>query len=310
MQWVATDFGGPDVLEQREIDVPAPGPGQVTVAVRAVGMNPADFKHFGPGQDKALLPLTVGYEAAGVITAVGPDTRIATGPAAPGDAVIVFQITDGYSTAITVPAADVFAKPAGLPFPEAANLLLAGVTAAEMVNAAGVTEGDTVLLHGAAGAVGLSALQQLRLAGVTVIGTASPSNFDLVRHLGGTPVAYGPGLRERVLQAAPDGLAAALDTVGSDEAVDVSLALLEGPQRLVSIAAFARAADGFVILAGGDPRSAHFRAEARARIIDLAAGGDLTVPMDRVFPFAQAPQAVTRLAGRHPSGKIALVVEG
>lgn len=309
IQWVATDFGGPEVLRQRTIEVPAPGPGQVTVAVRAAGMNPADFKHFGPGQDEALLPLTVGYEVAGIVTAVGPDTEIGSGAVTTGDAVIAFQVSDGYSTALTVAAADVFAKPAGLSFPEAANLLLAGTTAAEMVDTASITAGDTVLLHGAAGAVGISVLQQLRLAGATVIGTTGPASFDLIRHFGGLPVEYGPGLRERVRQAAPDGLAAALDTVGSDEAVDVSLALLEGPHRLVSIAAFGRAGEGYVLLGAGNPASGPFRAAARARIIDLAAAGNLTVPMDRTFDFNDAPQAVTRLAGPHPSGKIALVIE-
>jgi NADPH2:quinone reductase len=91
-QWIATDFGGPEVLQLRDVDVPPPGPGEVTIAVRAAGMNPADYKHFGPGQDRRLLPLTVGYEAAGVLAAVGPGTSIATGAAAVGDEVIAFQI--------------------------------------------------------------------------------------------------------------------------------------------------------------------------------------------------------------------------
>lgn len=309
VQWMATDFGGPEVLQQRTVEVAAPGPGEVTIAVRAVGMNPADYKHFGPGQDEALLPLTIGYEVAGIITAVGPQTRIGSGPVAVGDAVIAFQITDGYRTAVTVTAADVFAKPAGMSFPEAANLLLAGTTAAEMVAAASVAYGDTVLLHGAAGAVGLSALQQLRLAGVAVIGTTGKAGFDMVRRFGGLPVEYGPGLQERVRRAAPAGLSAALDTVGSDEAVDVSLALVEGPHRLVSIAAFGRADEGYVLLGANNAASGPYRAGARARIVDLAAAGDLVVPIDRTFAFDEAPQAVARLAGRHPSGKIALVVE-
>src|ERR1700733_9052978 len=84
-QWIATDFGGPEVMQVREVDVPSPGPGEVTIAVRAAGMNPADYKHFGPGQDPALLPLTIGYEAAGVLSAVGPDTEIASGGSRGGD---------------------------------------------------------------------------------------------------------------------------------------------------------------------------------------------------------------------------------
>ena len=77
-QWIATDFGGPEVLQLREVDVPPPEPGEVTIAVRAAGMNPADYKHFGPGQDRRLLPLTIGYEAAGLLAAIGPGTTIAT----------------------------------------------------------------------------------------------------------------------------------------------------------------------------------------------------------------------------------------
>ncbi|MFJ8153440.1 NADP-dependent oxidoreductase [Streptomyces sp. NPDC094468] len=309
MQWVAADFGGAEVLQQRKVEIASPEHGEVTVAVRAVGMNPADYKHFGPGQDRSLLPLTVGYEVAGVVSSVGSQTPIATGPVSVGDEVLVFQISDGYSTMITVPADDVFAKPSGLSFPEAANLLLVGTTASEMIDASGVTDGDTVLLHGAAGAVGNSALQQLRLAGVTVVGTTSSDNFDTVRRFGGIPVEYGPGLAERVRQAAPDGISAALDTVGSDDAIDASLDLVEGPHRVVSIAGFARSGDGIVLLGAGNPGSGPYRARARGRIVSLAEAGDLVVPIDRTFPFDEARQAVERLSGRHPSGKIALVVE-
>ena len=109
-RWVAVGFGGPEVLRQIAVDVPAPGPGEVTVAVRAAGMNPADYKHFGPGQDPALLPLTIGYEAAGVLSAVGPGTEIASGGSRVGDEVVAFQIVGGYASAITVDAADVFAQ--------------------------------------------------------------------------------------------------------------------------------------------------------------------------------------------------------
>src|SRR5580692_10555895 len=130
-QWIATDFGGPEVLQLRNVDVPSPGPGEVTIAVRAAGMNPADYKHFGPGQDRRLLPLTIGYEVAGALAAVGPGTSIATGAAVVGDEVIAFQILGGYASALNVRACDVFAKPGRLDFAEAANLLLAGTTAAE-----------------------------------------------------------------------------------------------------------------------------------------------------------------------------------
>src|SRR5580704_19736012 len=105
-RWVAVGFGGPEVLRQIAVDVPAPGPGEVTIEVRAAGMNPADYKHFGPGQDPSLLPLTIGYEVAGVISAIGSDTEIATGGGAAGDEVVAFQIMGGYASHVTVKALD------------------------------------------------------------------------------------------------------------------------------------------------------------------------------------------------------------
>ena len=309
-QWIATDFGGPEVLQLSEVDVPPPGPGEVTIGTRASGMNPADYKHFGPRQDHRLLPLTVGYEAAGVITAVGPGTSIATGGGAVGDEVIAFQILGGYCSALNVRASDVFAKPGTLDFAQAANLLLASTTAAELLATAGVDEGDTLLLHGAAGAVGLSVLQQARLIGARVIGTASKDNFGIVESFGAVPVSYGDGLESRVRDAAPEGITAVLDTVGSDEAVDVSLALLEDRRRFVTLTAFRQAAaEGFVAIGASNPASGPFRAKARADIVDMAAAGNLTVPIARTFPFSAAREAVALLAGPHPSGKLALVLE-
>jgi NADPH:quinone reductase len=309
-QWVAADFGGPEVLQLREVDVPAARHGQATIDVRGCGMNPADYKHFRPGQPRSLLPLIIGYEVAGVITALGPDTEVATGGGVVGDEVIAYQILGGYASAITVPASDVFGKPASLSFPQAANLLLVGTTAAELLATARVADGETILLHGAAGAVGISVLQQASLIGARVIGTASRHNFDVVASFGGIPVTYEDGLADRVRRVAPDGIAAVLDTVGSDDAVDASLALIGDRQRFVTLAAFTRAArDGFAAIGASNPASGPFRASARARIVAMAEAGDLTVPIARTFPFEDARAAVAMLAGRHPSGKLALVLD-
>jgi NADPH2:quinone reductase len=310
-RWVAADFGGPEVLQEVESELPSPGQGQVTIEVRAAGMNPADYKHIAPGQDRRLLPLSIGFEAAGVVTAIGPDTRLASGGGAIGDEVLASVISGGYASAVTIPASDVFAKPASLDFAEAANLLLAGTTAAEMLHVTNVAAGDVILLHGAAGAVGLSALQQARLLGAQVIGTASEANFDLITSYGGVPVTYGDGLRDRVRQAAPDGVTAALDTVGSDEAVGVSLAQVRDRRRIVTLTAFGRAeAEGFTAIGASNPGSAPFRAGSRAGIIRLAAEGKLAVPIARRYPFSQAREALTALHGPHPAGKLALVVGG
>jgi NADPH:quinone reductase len=307
-RWVAVDFGGPEVLRSIETDVPDPGPGQVTVDVRASGLNPADAKHIAPGQDRTLLPVALGYEVAGLVAALGPGAELASGGGAIGDEVVASPISGGYATAVTVPASSVFAKPATLSFAEAANLLLVGTTAADLLHVSRATRGETVLLHGAAGAVGVSVLQQARQLGIRVIGTASRANFEFVARFGGVPVEYGPGLLERVRADAPEGVAAALDTVGSDEAGDVSLALVEDRKRVVTIADAPRAKkDGYVFVGASNPESGPFRARARARILRLAQDGDLVVPIARTFRFDEAPVAFAMLTSPHAPGKIALI---
>ena len=307
-RWVATDFGGPEVLQETRVDLPDPGPGEVTVDVRAAGMNPADYKHFGPGQDPKLLPLSIGNEVSGVIAAIGADTEIASGGGAVGDEVVVFQVSDGYSSALNAAAADAFAKPAALTIPQPANLLLVGTTAAETLDVVGLSEGETLLVHAAAGGVGTSVVQQAVLLGATVIGTAAEHDFEAVRGFGATPVAYGPGLEERVRAAAPGGITAVIDTIGVDEAIDVSLALISDRKRIVSTAAFARAKqDGFQVVGANNPRSGPFRAAARPKILELAAQVKLTVPIAATFSLSEAPRAVQALQGAHPYGKLALV---
>jgi NADPH:quinone reductase len=308
-KWVAVDFGGPDALRSIEVDVPAPQPGQVTLEVRAVGMNPADAKHIAPGQDRKLLPLDLGYEVAGIVTEVGGVPAVTgAGTVGVGDEVIAALVAGGYTTAMTVPVTDVFAKPKPLSFAQAANLMLVGTTAADLLHTSDAGNGDTILLHGAAGAVGASVLQQARALGVRVVGTASPANFDLVHQFGGFPVEYGPGLLDRVRAAAPEGVVAALDTVGSDEAGDVSLALVTNRARVVTIVAAARArSDGYVFVGASNPKSGPFRARARGQIAALAESGELTVPMAQTFAFEDAPAALAMLTSPHPPGKLALV---
>jgi NADPH2:quinone reductase len=308
MHWVATDFGDLDVLDLQEFDVPAPGVGEVTITVHAAGMNPADFKYIARAGDRLTLPIPIGYEVSGVIAAMGPGTQTASGGGAVGDEVLAFRVSGGYASALTVPAKDVFAKPSSMSHPAAANLLLAGTTAAEMLSVTRVADGETIVVHGASGAVGVSVLQQARLLGARVIGTASPGSFDTVRTFGGEPVTYGDGLEQRLRDLAPDGYAAALDTIGTDEAIDVSLALVKDRSRIVTIASRDRAAsDGFTVIGGAMSASAAYRDENRSRLIGLAADGRLVVPIARTFPLADAIEALKVLKGGHPGGKLALI---
>lgn len=299
--WIATRPGDLDVFSYVDEHVPAPGPAEVTIDVRAAGMNPADVKFVAHG-DPADFPKSIGYEVAGVVSAAGPDAGFAV-----GDEVVAFRISGGWAEQVTVSAADVFAKPASVSFEAAANLLLVGTTAAEMLHVTGVRSGETILVHGASGAVGLSVLQQAALIGARVIGTAGEARSGEVRRFGGVPVAYGDGLLDRVREAAPEGVVAALDCVGTDEAVETSLALVDR-SRIVTIAAFHRAeADGIAAIGGGQPDSEAFRAQARAGLVRLAGEGRLEVPVAASYPMAEAMQAVERLLTGHPGGKLALV---
>lgn len=307
--WIATSWGSPDAWQFVEYEVPRPGPGEVTIRVHAAGVNPADAKHVAAARPGAELPVPIGYEISGEITALGPHTRIGSGAAAVGDEVIAFRVTGGYATELTIPAEKAFAKPTTLTHPEAANLLLAATTAAEMLDVTGATRGETILLHGASGAVGVSVLQQAALRGIRVIGTASAGRFGVVERFGGIPVSYGSGLADRVREAAAGvSVSAGLDAVGTDEAVDVSLELVSDRRRIVTIAAPGRAkSDGILAIAGSMPDSARFRDAVRGELVALAQAGELVVPLARTFALEEAPAALALLADEHPGGKLALI---
>lgn len=307
-RWVATSWGSPHGWEFVEYEPPAPSRGEVTVRILAAGVNPADAKHVAARRADVELPVPIGYEISGVVTAVGPDTAIGSGPVRVGDEILAFRVRGGYSETLTFPAEKAFHKPAALSHPEAANLLLAGTTAAQMLSVTAAEAGETVLVHGASGAVGVSVLQQAALRGIRVIGTASAARFDVVRRFGGEPVAYGAGLAERVRSVVDAPIAAALDAVGTDEAIHVSLELVADRSRIVTIAAAARAArEGIRWIVGSQPESTRFRDDARGALVDLAARGALVVPMSRTYPLVQAPEAVEFVLQGHPGGKIALL---
>jgi NADPH:quinone reductase len=308
---VATAFGGPEVLSLIEIDVPAPGPGQVTIEVRAAGINPVDSKFFsgkGPiGDSPDNLPLHLGLEAAGVVTAVGPDAVGPAGPLSVGDEVIAYPANGGYATAITVPANVVVPKPVELSWEKAAGLLLVGATALHAAAVINVSQGDTVLVHGGSGAVGLLAIQLSIAAGAAVVATASERNQQLVRDAGAVALTYGPGLLDRVRQAAPSGISAVIDAVGTDEAIDVSLSLVADRSRIVSIAARHRADTGIKLIGHGFDVGEEIRSNAWRELLPMAASGELTLLPVKTYPLSEAAEAHSLLAQGHPNGKLVLV---
>ncbi|KQX69642.1 NADP-dependent oxidoreductase [Angustibacter sp. Root456] len=309
---VAPHYGPPDVLELVDVEVPAPGPGQVVVDVRAAGTNPADVKSYSGewGTDPNRLPMRLGFEASGVVRAVGPDAVGPAGPVAVGDEVVVFRTSGAYAERLLVRAPAVLPKPAELPWDAAAGLLLAGTTAIHTVVAAEVREGETVLVHGGSGGVGLMAVQLAAAQGARVIATARPTAHDLLRELGAEPVTYGPGLADRVRGLA-SRVDAAIDTVGTDEALDSSLELGVDPQRIASIAAFERGARLGIRLLGsgpGDEAGDELRLASRRRLIEDAAAGRLRVVVAATFPLADVAEAHRALMGAHSPGKIVLTV--
>lgn len=210
---VYEEFGGPEVLRLTRVDDVHPGPGQIRVAVRAAGVNPVDHKIRNGWMEAAFptpLPATPGSEFAGVVDETGEGV---TGPAV-GDEVLGRSVTGAYAAYVLADADAVAPRPEGLGWEEAAALPVATATAARVLDELAVTAGDTLLLHGAAGAVGSAAVQLATARGATVVGTASPANHDYLRVLGAVPVAYGEGLVERVRAAAPQGVDAVFDAAG------------------------------------------------------------------------------------------------
>ena len=302
---MAAGYGGPENLVVQEVTLFEPGAGEVRVAVRAAGVNPADAKRYrGPG-DPDQLPLPLGYEAAGVVTDVGPEVDHAV-----GDEVIVFRTQGAYASDLVVDTVALTPKPPSLGWAEAGGLMLTGATAWHTLVATEVGDGDTVLVHGATGGVGLPAVQLARLRGARVIGTASERNHDLLRELGAEPVAYGDGLADRVRALAPDGVDAAIDLVGTDEAMDTSLDLVADRARIATIANFARGPKEGVKLLGGGPGADpgdDIRSAARAELARLAGDGTLRVFVAATYPLEDAAEAHRQIATAHTTGKLILL---
>jgi NADPH:quinone reductase-like Zn-dependent oxidoreductase len=175
-------YGAPDVLTARDVPTPAPGAGEVRIAVRAAGVNFADIlARLGLYPDAPKPPVVVGYEVSGSVDAVGPGvTRVHE-----GDRVIALTRFGGYSTHVIVGAPYVFPLPEGLSDAEGAALPVNYLTAQiALYRLANVAAGETVLIHGAGGGVGIAATQLARLRRATIIGTASHGKHDALRAFG------------------------------------------------------------------------------------------------------------------------------
>lgn len=298
------EHSDPFLLEIVDRDDLHPGPGQVRVRIRAAGLNPVDWKIAVHPQIAARYGVDVpggfGNDFAGEIDEVGEGVA----GFAVGDR--VFGGARGHAmgehTIVTIGSDIIASTPDGVDDITSATLAVAGRTAAAALHAVGISHGDTVLIGGAAGGVGVFAVQLAVAAGATVIGTSSPANFDFLADLGAIPVAHGDGLLDRVREAAPDGVDAALDLHGTDTAL-AALELGVAPGRIATIAAGPNAPEGTIVTGGADADAGALD-DVAARI----AAGTLRVPIQATFPLAQVNDAVAALRTGHVSGKLVVTM--
>jgi NADPH2:quinone reductase len=308
---VATAAGGPEVLALVDEPDREPGQGEVVVDVRAAGVNPIDFKRYAGGfGPPAAFPMLLGSEAAGVVRAVGDVPIGPRGPLAVGDEVIAYRVDGAYAARIVAPATALVPKPVNLDWAGASGLMLTGATAIHALTVVEVRAGDTLLFHGGAGGVGITAIQVAVDTGARVIATARESNHEFLRSLGAEPVTYGDGLLERVRAIAPDGVDAAIDGIGTLEALEVSLEVVPDPVRFTTIVGSAAARDAGVKILGGGPGAdpgTEIRDRARLELVDRVAAGTLQVFVERTFPLAEVAAAHREVMGGHVRGKVALI---
>ncbi|MET9608566.1 NADP-dependent oxidoreductase [Streptomyces sp. NPDC006512] len=298
---VFNEFGGPEVLQVAEVDTPRPAAGQIRVRVKAAGVQAYDCAVRGgwtPPGTTLTFPQTVGNDFAGVVDELGEGVSAFS----VGDEVLGWAILSCYAEHLVVAADQVVAKPANMPWEVAGAFSASAQTAHTALEALAVGEGDTLLVHAAAGGVGTITVQLAKERGATVIGTASERNHDYLRELGATPVRYGEGLVERVRELAPQGVTAALDGIGG-VALDDSVELVKDKNRIGTLVDFGRLEELGV--------RGIFSQRAQSRLAELTAlyaAGKLRVEVSRTFPLERAADAHREVETGHVRGKVVVTV--
>jgi NADPH:quinone reductase len=309
------EFGGPDGLHEMDVPTPRVGPDVVLVRIRAAGLNPVDWKLREGGLEQAfphVFPVIPGWDAAGTVEQVGPAvTRFR-----PGDEVFAYCrkhfVGEGtYAEYVAVPEGFAAPLPASLRFDEAAAIPLAGLTARQaLFDATGLHEGETVLVHAAAGGVGGFAVQLASCVGARAFGTAREDKHDHLHNLGAagaidyTRVDFADAVRDAV----PGGVDVVLDTVGG-ETLERSVDTLRDGGRLVSIAE--PPTGEHFSERGIQPHYIFVRPDGRA-LESLGAMADeerLRAHLEESYPLEEAPAAMEHLEGGRVTGKLVLTVD-
>ena len=298
-------YGGPEVLELAELPEPKTHVDSVLIRFRAAGLNRADAAIQAGALDSAVetfFPVVPGWDVAGVVERSGPGAP----EFAVGDEVIAYVRGDvqrahgGFAELVSADVRGVVRKPSALSFAEAAGLPLAALTAYQgVVHALAVGQGESLLVHGAAGGVGSVAVQIAVARGARVIGVGSAGDHDYLRGLGAQAVAYGEGLTQRVLGLVPQGVDAILDTIGGG-VLAASAGAARSGGRLASIAE--PGVPGSI-----DVFARMDRADLTA-VTTLAEAGLLSVRVGAVFPLEKAAEAQHAFATGNITGKVVLEI--
>lgn len=291
-------YGGPEGQQLTEREAPAPGPGEIAIEVRAAGVNPADIKRReGAFGTKGKLPVAMGLEASGVVTAVGEGVEgFAVGDAVLGEPA---RGMGAFAEHTVLKAAKSVLKPEEISFEVAATIPVAGTTAYDLTHQVEIDAGQTLLVLGAGGGVGRMILQIAKVHEFTTIGVASESKRELVESAGATFVASGPGVADRVADVAPDGVDLLADLVGGDALRELA-PLVKHPSAVIS------AADGDTASElGGAGRE---RSEGvLAKITDVVKYGLVDPNITATYPLERAAEAVAAVESRHSTGKVVIV---
>ncbi|MFJ8331795.1 NADP-dependent oxidoreductase [Streptomyces sp. NPDC094437] len=300
--YVFTRYGGPETEALIDVDKPVPGPGQVLIAVRAAGVNPVDWKqrtgYRRPGEsaDRAF-PAVFGNEVSGVVERTGPGVD----GFAPGDAVFGRPLEGGYAQYALLSTDLIARKPDAVTFTDAATLPVAAVTAYDGVGQLDLKAGQTLLVTGAGGGVGVAVVQIARALGLRVVGVASPAKKELLESLGAAHVPSGPDWPARV----PGPVDGVYDLVGGDVLAEAAT-LLTDRTRLITAGAPPEEVEKL-----GGARVLRTRTnEGLAAVADLVARGALDPHVTRTFPLEQAGEALRTVEEGHARGKIVLEIAG
>ncbi|HEX4731625.1 MAG TPA: NADP-dependent oxidoreductase [Solirubrobacterales bacterium] len=297
------EYGGLDVLQVREVEVRPPGKEEVVVEVKAAGINPGEAsirKGLLDDRFPSTFPSGQGSDLAGIVKEVGIDV---TG-FAPGDEVLGWSWDRSSQAELcVVPADQLIRKPTDLSWEAAGSLYVVGVTAFAAVRAVDISEGDTVVVSAAAGGVGTITVQLLKVKGANVVGLASESHHDWLREKGVTPVTYGEGVAQRILEATPQGIDAFIDLYGP-EYVELAVELDVPPEKIETIIAYEKAQEiGAKSEGSGDATSPEILGE----MAELVAAGKIEVPIAATYPLDEVREAFEQLEDRHTLGKIVLI---